>query len=160
MHKITVTREINSSVEAVWSVLDDFESVHLYNPAVDSSKVVGNKATGPGAQRVCHFYDGSSLKETITEYSPNKGYSFELSEFALPLKVATSHFRLAPVSADKCRLAITMEFKPKFGPAGWLMAKLMMRPMLKKALAGVAKGLDEYVSTGRRTGKNGVLSPA
>lgn len=40
--------------------------------------------------RVCHFYDGSSLKETIINYVPNQGYSFELSAFSLPLKSATS----------------------------------------------------------------------
>ncbi len=157
MHHITVTRGFNSSTDTVWNILDNFGGVYAYNPAVESSEVIGKKLTGLGAQRVCRFYDGSSLKETIIEYLPKEGYSFKLSDFALPLKTATSHFRLTPLSADTSELSITFEFQPKFGPLGWLMAKLLMRPVLTKALAGVANGLDDYLSTGRQVGKDGIL---
>lgn len=160
MHKVTVKREINHAVKSVWSVLDDFGAVHKYNPGVKSSNIIGDKQTGMGARRVCNFYDGSSLKETIIQYSPNQGYSFALSEYALPLKQATSHFKVAPLSNGNTELTITLEFQPKFGPLGWLMAKLIMRRMLTNALQGLAKGLDDYMTTGKFIGADGQLLAA
>ena len=160
MHSITVKREMNNNVETVWKVLDDYGSVYKYNPGVESSEILGEKNTGLGARRVCNFYDGSSLKETIIRYVPNQGYSFELSDFSLPLKRATSHFQLEPLSRDRCLLSVTIEFEPKFGPLGWLMAKLLMRPMLTKALNGLTKGLDDYMTSGQLVGESGELLAA
>jgi hypothetical protein len=137
MHNVTVKREINHDVESVWNVLDDFGTVHKYNP-----------------------YDGSSLKETIIKYTPNQGYSFRLSDFSLPLKSATSHFQLEPLDKDKSLLSVTIEFEPKYGPIGWLMAKLLMRPMLTKALNGLTKGLDDYMTSGQLVGEGGELLAA
>ena len=160
MHSITVKREMNENVEAVWKVLDDYGTVYRYNPDVETSEILGEKKTGLGARRVCHFYDGSSLKETIIKYTPNRGYSFMLSDFSLPLKHATSHFQLEPLDKDKCLLSVTIEFEPKFGPLGWLMAKLLMRPMLTKALTGLTKGLDDYTTSGQLVGESGELLAA
>ncbi len=157
MHRISVTREMSNDVAAVWSVLDDFGSVYKYNPGVKSSSILGQKATGLGAQRICNFYDGSSLKETITKYEPNHGYSFRLHDFALPLKEATSHFKLTPLSGGRSLLSITLEFVPKFGPLGWLLGKVMMRPMLRKALRALTKGLEDHMNTGELIGKDGAL---
>ena len=160
MHNVTVKTQMTHAVEDVWHVLDDFGAIYAFNPAVESSNIIGTKTTGKGARRICNFYDGSSLKETITQYSPNKGFSLELSDFALPLKTATAHFRLVPMPNGQSVLSITMAFQPKFGPLGWLMAKLIMRPLLTKALRGLSKGLDDYMRTGRQVGKDGVLLAA
>ncbi len=160
MHSITVKREMNENVEAVWKVLDDYGTVYKYNPGVESSEILSEEKTGLGARRVCHFYDGSSLKETIIKYVPNQGYSFMLSDFSLPLKRATTHFQLAPQQKDTCLLSVTIEFEPKFGPLGWLMAKLLMRPMLTKALHGLTKGLDDYMTSGQLVGQGGELLAA
>ena len=160
MHNITVTREMNNNVETVWKVLDDYGSVYKYNPGVESSEILGEKNTGLGARRVCNFYDGSSLKETIIKYVPNQGYSFELSDYSLPLNRATAHVQLEPLSNGKSMLSITLEIEPKFGPIGWLMAKLLMRPALTKALIGLTKGLDDYMTSGRLVGESGELLAA
>ncbi len=160
MHSITVKREMNNNVETVWHVLDDYGTVYKYNPGVETSEILGVKNTGLGAHRVCNFYDGSSLKETIIKYVPNQGYSLELSDYSLPLKRAASHFRLEPLSKDTCLLSVTIEFEPKFGPVGWLMAKLLMQPMLTKALNGLTKGLDDYMTSGQLVGESGELLAA
>jgi hypothetical protein len=114
-----------------------------------------------GAQRICHFYDGTSLKETIVRYEPGRGYSFDLSNFELPLKQATSHFDLARISNGRSRITVTLEFIPKFGPLGWVMGKVMMRPMLLRALRDLTRGLDDHMRTGAIVGKGGaLLAPA
>ena len=157
MHRVTVTRELNHDVADVWRLLDDFGAIAKYNPGVEFAEIVSAGPTGLDAQRICHFYDGTSLKETIVRYQPGHGYSFDLSDFALPLKQATSHFDLTRISDGRSLLTVTLEFTPKFGPLGWVMGKLMMRPMLQRALRGVTKGLDDHMSTGAIVGKGGAL---
>jgi len=160
MHKVTVTKEMSHNVEAVWKVLDDYGSVYKYNPGVKTSDILGAKRTGLGARRQCNFCDGSSFKETIVEYVPNEGYSFTLSDFSLPLKSANSHFGLTAISGSKSSLSVTLEFEPKFGPLGWLMAKLLMRPALTKTLNGLVSGLDDYMKSGQLFGESGELLAA
>ena len=157
MHRVTIAREMNHDVPDVWRLLDDFGAISKYNPGVESAEIVSPEPTGLDAQRICNFYDGTSLKETIVRYEPGHGYSFVLSDFALPLKQATSHFDLTRISDGRSLLTVTLEFIPKFGPLGWLMGKLMMRPMLQRALRGVTKGLDDHMSTGAIVGKGGAL---
>jgi hypothetical protein len=48
----------------------------------------------------------------------------------------------------------------KFGPLGWLMATLLMQPMLTKTLNGLVKGLDDYMTSGQRVGESGELLAA
>ena len=157
MHRVTITRELNHDVADVWRLLDDFGAIAKYNPGVESAEIVSARPTGLDAQRICHFYDGTSLTETIVRYQPGHGYSFDLSDFALPLKQATSHFDLTHISDGRSLLTVTLEFTPKFGPLGWLMGKLMIRPMLQRALRGVTKGLDDHMRTGAIVGKGGAL---
>lgn len=160
MQTVTVRKELDHDAESVWCVLDDFGSVYKYNPGVRMSEIVGEKVTGLGAQRICHFYDGTSVKETVIRYTPDRGYSLSLSDFSLPLKRAAGHFTLMPLGAGKSVLSITLEFEPRFGPAGWLMAKLTMRPALKRALNGLTKGLEDHLETGRLVGEKGELLAA
>lgn len=157
MHIVSAEHELAFEVDRVWSVLDDFGAIYRYNPAVRKSDITGGKATGLGAQRICHFYDGTSLKETITDYRPNRSYCFQLSDFALPLKSAFTEISLSPVGSNCCKVRVSLSFVPKFGPLGWLMAKLMMRPMLRKALRGLLVGLEHHMATGKLVGPKGEL---
>lgn len=160
MHKVTISKRLNHKVADVWQLLDDFGAIHTYNPGVESAEVLTRQSTGLGARRICRFYDGTSLEETITQYAPGRGYSFELSNFALPLKSATSHFEVAQRPGGGAQLSVTLEFVPKFGPLGWVMAKLIMRPMLTRALNGLTKGVEDHMRTGLVVGQDGALVQA
>ena len=160
MHQVIVTRDIQASKESVWITLKDFAGIHKYNPGVKSSELLTRQPMGLGAQRICHFYDGTSLKETITHYTEHKGYRFELSEFSLPLKQAFTEFAIGPMGEHDCRVTVTLSFTPKFGPLGWVMAKLIMKPMLTKALKGLTKGLEGHVKSGKFVSQDGSLAPA
>ena len=157
MHTVTITRRMNHDVPDVWRLLDDFGAISKYNPGVESAEIVSPERTGLEAQRICNFYDGTSLKETIVRYESGRGYSFELSDFSLPLKQATTHIDVTRMKDGGSLLTVTLEFIPKYGPLGWIMGKLLMRPMLQRALRGVTKGLDDHMSTGAIVGKGGAL---
>ena len=160
MHHVNVTRDIQISKESVWLALKDFAGIYKYNPGVKSSELLSRQPIGVGAQRICHFYDGSSLKETITHYNEQQGYRFELSEFSLPLKKAFTEFSISPMGEHGCRVTVTLSFIPKMGPLGWVMAKVLMKPMLTKALKGLTKGLEDHVKSGLIVSQDGSLVPA
>ena len=157
MHNVKVTREMNTDATTVWKHLDDFANVYKYNPGVKSSEILGRKNTGLGARRQCNFYDGTSLKEEISQYNEGQSYTLELSDFSMPLKSATSYMEVIARGPHSSTLSITLMFQPKFGPLGWIMAKLLMKPMLTKALKGLTKGLDDHVRTGQIVGSKGEL---
>jgi len=160
MHQVKVRREIKADIKKVWAVLDDFAGIYKYNPGVKSSKMLSKTTTGIGAKRICYFDDGTSLKETITHYKPMSGYSFDLSEYSLPLKEAKTQFLLEPIGTSSSKVTVILSFIPKFGPLGWLMGKLLMKPMLTKALKGLTKGLDDHIRTGKTVLTDGSLQPA
>ena len=160
MHKVIVKREMQAHRTAVWAVLNDFSGIYKYNPGVKSSDLLSSQNTGLGAQRICHFYDGTSLKETITHYQEKQGYAFKLSDFSLPLKTASTEFSISPLGENACTVTVTLSFIPKFGPLGWLMGKLLMKPMLNKALKGLTKGLDDHIRTGLIVSQDGSLIAA
>ena len=78
MHHVHVDRVIDQPADAVWAILDDFGSVFRYHPLVKQSGTTNGIASGLGAGRVCHFDDGSSIREEITAYEPGREYEFEI----------------------------------------------------------------------------------
>ena len=160
MHNVKVTREMDSNAATIWRYLDDFGSIYKYHPGVESSEILGKKITGPGAIRQCNFYDGTSIKEKISHYDEGRSYTLELSDYAMPFKSAEAHMEVTPTSADKSKLSISLKFVPKFGPIGWLMGKLLMKPMMTKALKDLTKGLDDHIRTGQFIGSKGKLLTA
>ena len=45
-----------------------------------------------------------------------------------------------------------MRFQPKFGPVGWLMAKVMMEREFGRRLGLLIEGIEEHVRTGQPVG--------
>jgi len=101
MHSVKVTTQMNSDAATIWKVLDDFGSVYKYNPSVESSELLNAKKTGVGAARQCNFYDGTGLKEKISHNEPGRSDTFDLYDFPMPLKKATSHFEVTPISGNQ-----------------------------------------------------------
>ncbi len=160
MHRVTVSTDINVNSQSAWAVLDDFESIYKFNPDVKNSELLSSQKTGVGAKRTCFFYDGTSLNETITDYEDGSFYEYELSEFKLPLKTAYCRWSVIPINDGACTVKASLTFTPKFGPIGWLMAKLLIKPALTKAFIGVFKGLDDHIRTGKIVCKDGSLKAA
>lgn len=157
MHILTITQEINVPATRVWQALDDFGNIANFHPYVKESSIINGIETGMGARRVCHFYDGNSIKETIVRYEPEKGYSVTMEEFSLPLKQGLIHLDVFPVNEHRSRVSVRMEFEPKFGLLGWLMATVMIKPMLKSRLKEVFPALETHIITGKVIGENGDL---
>jgi ribosome-associated toxin RatA of RatAB toxin-antitoxin module len=161
MQSVKKTATLNIPAAKVWDAIKDFDSIERFHPMVKSSPIIGSKKQGVGAQRHCNFYDGSKVTERITSWQEGRGYSIEVSEITLmPVKEMHGRMRVDPISNGQSEMSFELLFTPKYGPVGWLMAQVMMKPMMRGILKKVVIGLEDHITTGNIVGENGVLTPA
>jgi carbon monoxide dehydrogenase subunit G len=159
MMKVETTKTVNVPATRAWEVIADFAHVDRCHPLVDHVDMRSKEESGVGAIRVCHFYDKTSLTEKVTDWQEGKGYTIQLSEFSMPLKEAAATLSVKDTGAGTSEVSFLMEFTPKFGPLGWVMGKLMMRPMMRKMFDLVLAGMAHHAVTGEEIGE-GWKAPA
>ena len=146
MHSVTVSRDYRHSADKVWGALDKFGNVSAYHPLVKESSIINGQDTGTGAERVCHFKDGNTILERIVEYTPNKNYSVEIYDLgSFPLKKAVALLEVNEKGSKSSSVNFKMDFQPKYGLIGTIMANMVMKKQFSKLLGQVLAGLDRYV---------------
>ncbi len=161
MHTITVSKTINIPKEKAWETISDFQAIYKFHPDVESSPIQNNIKRGLGAERICTFYDGGSIGEKVTNFEEGESLTFDIVDTGpLPLKKATAFISVRSVSKHKSAIDWRMDFDPKFGPLGWLMAKLVLKSKLKQVLTSIIKGVEDHVTTGKIVGPKGELQSA
>lgn len=149
MHKVIVGRELEIPASKAWEILDDFGAVHRYHPTIESSPIQNGIKSGLGAERVCHFDNGDSIKERVTGYEEGSEYTVEIIDPGnFPLKSAVARLTLDPLADDRSRVGLEMSFQPKYGPLGWLMGATVMQAQFRKILGDVLAGLERHALTG------------
>ena len=161
MHTVSAARTIDSPVATVWNVLDDVGNVYRFHPMVESSEIINDVTTGEGAKRQSNLYDGGALLEEIVESDPEHRQVVNVIDAGpFPLREAVATFDLKSIDENSTEVTMTMSFVPKFGPVGWLMAKLMMKNKLRAMCGDILAGLDTHLQTGEIVGRNGTTEPA
>lgn len=150
-----VTRKIALPPQQVWKTLGSFQSVDRYHPLVERVSSNNNLDQGLGAHRTCHFYDGTSVDEEVISWEEGKSFEVRLSKFSMPLKEAVGRITLTALEDGTSEVSLGMEFTAKGGPAGWVMAQVMMKPMMIRMVKQVLAGLELHLQTGRSIGRNG-----
>lgn len=141
---------IDASPDAIWQVLSRFMHIDEIAPLITSVEALTTGAPQVGSRRRCHFKDGGSLVEEVTDWQPGRGYRVRLSETdPMPLKEAYAGLRITPERAGRARVDWGMDYRVKYGPLGWLLGQTMMKMMMGKVLEGNLKALAENVSSGR-----------
>ena len=144
------TLEIDATPDAVWAVLGRFMHIDEFAPLVKSVDALTDGEDGMGSKRRCHFDDGTSMVEEVTEWETNRRYRVRLSELTtMPLHEA--HAELSVESLDNGRSRVTwgMDYRVKFGPFGWILGQTMMKMMMGRILDGNLKGLSDKVRSNR-----------
>jgi len=154
--QINVTKRLSLPAEEVWRHLGDFSGIARIHASVESADLLSENNEGVGASRKCHFYDGNSVVERVLEWESGRRMKIGLSEMSMPLKRAEAEIIVTPRGDNETELSITMFFIPKFGPLGALMGALMMKPMLRKMLVQLIRGLEYHARTGEIVGRSGV----
>jgi len=147
--KVEVSVMLISPREAVWNNLKDFASVQNYHPTVTSSTRLNDKVTGIGAERSCTFNDGNTILERIIDYYEGDHYVVDIFDMGkMPLKSAQAIVGIRMGVDGLAELFMSMEFKAKFGPLGWVMERMMMAKMFKRLMLSILNGLNAYSKTG------------
>ncbi len=161
MHSFSVSREVEASLDDVWSLLDRFGDTWVYHPAVSESRLVSEKPTGVGAQRECTMYDGPTIQERIINYDASlHTYEITVVEFGpMPLKQFNVTIEAERTGPKHTLITYSGFIVPKLGPIGWLMAKAMMIGQFKKMMGSLIDGIENHLQTGKIVGRNGALQP-
>lgn len=155
MSNITRSVIVQASTQQVWAILGDFGGVHRWHPKVETSPITNDISEGLGAERICNFYDGTSVKEEIVEYREGEMLKVVLSEFSMPLNHGEATISLRKLSDEETEVSFSMDYEVKYGPLGWVMNSLMMTPMMGKMFEQVLGALDHHVVTGELIGRDG-----
>lgn len=153
MIKVGLTKSLDVSATQAWEVIADFKNIQRFHPLVDHVDMLSDNERGVGAIRVCNFYDDTSVAEEVTQWKEGQGYTVELSDFSMPVKSATATLTIEGTGAGKSDVTFAMEFTPKFGPLGWVMGQVMMRPMMIRVFKQVLAGLEHHAATGELVGE-------
>jgi len=142
MSQATASRTINASAATVWAKLSDFGNIHSFHPGLEDSCLTGDAENGVGATRRCDFKGGGSVFEEITDWVDGERYTVVLSKMDMPLKAATATLSVTPRGDNACTATMHMDYRPKYGPLGALMDRMMMRSVMTKMFGKVLAGLD------------------
>lgn len=154
MHEVKVDRVIDISADRAWAIIDDFGGIYRFHPLVERSPIKNGVSSGLGAERVCHFHDGSRITEQIIDYTAGEAYEVEITDPGnFPLETAIARLAVEPLGDARSRVSFHMAFTPKFGPLGWVMGKTVMARQFKKILGQVLAGLEQHAKTGEIVGR-------
>lgn len=148
MHEVQATRTIDAPSAAIWVVLDDFAGVSKFNPAVDTARLVAGPDTGEGATRECVLADGGTIIERVIEYAPGTSLTIEftdLGEMNAVIEEFVTTWSVAAQADDRSRVTLEGAYRPRYGPIGWLGAKLVLNSMFEDLYAEALDGLAEFV---------------
>ncbi len=151
----THTRTIEVPAADVWRALADFAHVDAHHPAVERVSMLSDSHSGVGTARICHFYDGTSATETVTDWVEGESFRVDLSDFSMPFNQAQAEMRVASIGPKRSSVTITMDFEMKGGALGRVAGSLIVRPMMQRMFKRVFDGLDLHVRTGATIGKDG-----
>ncbi len=146
------TLDIAATPEDVWAVLGRYMRIHEFAPRIESVDALTEGEDGVGSKRRCNFADGTSVVEEGTEWEAKRLQRFRLSEMdAIPVKEAHATLSVEPLDSGHSRMKMSMDYRMKYGPIGWLMGQTMMKAMMGKIFEGVLQGLKDKVQSNKAT---------
>ncbi len=142
------TLDIETTPDALWAVIGRFMHIDEFAPLIKSVDAITDGEDGVGSKRRCHFNNGSSVLEEVTEWEANHMYRVRLSEMtATPLKEMYAEVSVEMLEKGRVRAKWGIDYRVKFGPFGWLLGQTVMKLMMGKILDGNLKGLENKVLT-------------
>ncbi|NRA89435.1 MAG: SRPBCC family protein [Rhizobiales bacterium] len=137
---------IEATREEVWAVVGRFMHVDEFAPFIKSVEALTDGTDGVGSIRRCHFEDGSSMLEEVTEWEANQSFQVSLSELEpMPLIKSDADISLKSVNNNQTKVTWGMDYQVKYSIFGWLLGQTMMKLMMGKILNANLKGLAEKV---------------
>lgn len=143
-----VTRIISGSHDQVWELLTDLTTVNEWHPEVKSVDLLSSHKKGLGAARICHFYDGTSVKETVTELD-DKRMVLELSDYMVPMKDFFAEIAAKPLDSNQTEVSFIFHYTVKYGPIGHLLGVTLIKAKMKSVIKTMLAAINERIETGK-----------
>jgi hypothetical protein len=118
--------------------------------------LLSSNKKGRGATRVCHFYDGSSVKEIVTAID-DMHMVIKLSDHLLPMAEIFAEFVAKPLDSNKTELSMVLHYTVRYGPIGYVLGVTLINAQMKSLLKTVLAGINERVETGESIQKKRCL---
>jgi carbon monoxide dehydrogenase subunit G len=150
------TRIINGSHDQVWEFLTDLTTVNEWHPEVKSVDLLSSHKKGLGATRICHFYDGTSVKETVTAVD-DKHMVLELSDYSAPMKDFFVEIAAKPLDSNKTEVSFVFHYTVKYGPIGHLLGVTLLKAKMKSVIKKMLAAINQRVETGEPVQRKGRL---
>lgn len=146
MSSVTARRIVNAPARLAWDAMADLGNIHQFNPHLAGSHVLDEDAScGVGTERVCDLKRGGALHERVIDWRAGESYTVEVQMPGMPVTDMRTTMAVRPVDAARCEVSMRSEYRPRFGPAGWLADQVMLRHVLRHMFAGVLEGLDRHL---------------
>ena len=145
MRALTEKIGIQASPHVVWEVLEDFGGVSKWAPYMRRSSLVGNQQNGVGTSRFMRHAWGFSFEETITEWTDNHGFSFDVHRAPFPRKDVHETW---VTGQDKGLSTVTtrVSYGMRLGILGnlvdWVLVRFGVRRDMRAGLLGLTKYLE------------------
>ena len=154
MSQLSSKATVRAPLSRVWETIADVGTIAEWHPGVERSPVLSAHRTGLGAVRRVELYDGTSSVEEVTSLDEGRSLTVTMSEHSMPLSRGAATFEVEADGDERTLVTMTMDYEMKYGPLGWLMNAVMLRPIIGKLLASVLSGLDHHLVTGEHIGKD------
>jgi len=147
MSTVGASTELAMPRARAWEILRDIGIAHRYVPGLVRTEIRSTQTQGVGATRRVYRATGEGLDETVVEWVDGHGFLLRLlkPDGAAPAPFATASFRYwlddVPGNAGRARLTITLDYEPRWGAAG----RLLDRVLLRRAVARVQRQLAERI---------------
>ncbi|KZC23847.1 hypothetical protein RHOFW104T7_11910 [Rhodanobacter thiooxydans] len=134
-----------ASPQQLFTVLGDLEGITRFFPMIHHASVEhAGGCTGEGSLRVCSIRGMGKVNEKIVWYRNPDGYAYRAEGRMVPLR---NHLGVILISGDGAGGSLVewrQYFETRYGLMGW-MFPVMMRMMMKRAVANIGKLLDARV---------------
>jgi len=153
MQTIAIEKQLSYTADSVWEKWDDISGIFKFHPLIKSSPITSKKQSGLGTQRVCYFEDGNELTEQVIKYNKEKrSMSLSIDADFMPIKNASADIMITSLGGALTKVDFQMNFVPKFGVLGLVLAKLVMKPKMKGMLNQLLDGLDTHLASNEVVG--------
>jgi ligand-binding SRPBCC domain-containing protein len=142
----TLTNQITIAAPrgAVWQALTDLDLLGQYDPGVRSCQLVGEQASGLGAQRRCDLRPAGWFIERVAAWRPEEALAFELVTCSFPVSSLRHDYTLTQ-AADRTIVTQVMTYELKYGLAGKALDATVMRRQWDRGIKGFLHGLQQHV---------------
>lgn len=153
--KAETTIQIARTSNDVFNTINDFGSVHEWNPFVRTVNLLSDNNGGLGSERICYFYNGQELHEKIVKYQDGDFIDVILKNPPFPVTNMVAKLKVSKLKENSSQVTMSFDYQVKLGVLGKLMNSIMIKSQFIKTGERVLQGLHERMINNSYVGRGG-----